>query len=187
MHALCSKLSQVAGVIFRIRHLLTRKALLLVYHSLVGSKLRYRLVCWGTAQKVLLDKVNVTHNKIITALTFSKRCSRMWPLYCQLRVLPLKILIQIEYGKTMFKFNKNLLPKVFDNYFSKPSHGHFTRFSSTNNLEVVRTTVSHERAMLSYIGPATWNSIPPDIKDSMSLKVFVKAYRNHLIGHFENN
>jgi len=166
--------------------MLTRKALLLVYHSLVGSKLRYGLICWATAQKSLLDKINVVHNKIITALTFSKRCSRMWPLYCQLKVLPLKILIHIEYGKTMFKYEKKMLPTVFDHYFRKPSHGHFTRFFSHNNLEVVRTSTALDKSMLKYIGPTTWNNIPSDIKCSMSLKVFIKSYRNHLIGNFEN-
>ena len=33
--------------------------MLLVYHSLVGSKLRYGLVCWATVNKTLLDKINV--------------------------------------------------------------------------------------------------------------------------------
>ena len=77
----CKKLSQIAGVIFKARTLLTKEALMLVYHALVGSKLRYGLVCWATASQYLLDKVNVAHNKIITYMTFSKRCSRMWPLY----------------------------------------------------------------------------------------------------------
>ena len=92
----CWKLSQMAGIILKVRSLLTKEAMMLVYHSLVTSKLRYGLICWATASKTLLDRINVAHNTIITYLTFSKRCSRMWPLYCQLKVLPLCILIQIE-------------------------------------------------------------------------------------------
>ena len=113
----CKKLSQIAGVIFKARTLLTKEALMLVYHALVGSKLRYGLVCWATASQYLLDKVNVAHNKIITYMTFSKRCSRMWPLYSKLKVLPLDILIQIEHAKTMYKFEHNMLLQVFDDYF----------------------------------------------------------------------
>ena len=66
IHEICSKLSQVAGIIFKIRHLLNREAMMLLYHGLVGSKLRYGLICWATASKYLLDKINVSHNKIIT-------------------------------------------------------------------------------------------------------------------------
>ena len=45
----CIKLSQAAGVIFKVRTLLSKEALLLLYHSLVGQKLRYGLICWATA------------------------------------------------------------------------------------------------------------------------------------------
>ena len=44
----------------------------------------------------------------------------MWPLYCEIKVIPLVILIQIEYGKTMFKFERKMLPSAFDHYFKKP-------------------------------------------------------------------
>ncbi len=79
----------------------------------------------------------------------------MWPLYCQLKVLPLDFLIQIEYGKVMFKFQKRLLPEVFDTYFQKPSHHHFTRFTSSNNLDLHRPGNAKNTSMLKFIGPNT--------------------------------
>ena len=181
---LCSKLSQVAGIIFKIRKLLNYKAMMLVYHGLVGSKLRYGLVCSATANKFLLDKVNVSHNTIITYLTFSKRCTRMWPLYSKLKILPLDILIQIEYGKTIYKFRRGMLPSVFDTYFNKPTHQYSTRFSTNNNLAVIRINTAKDKSRLRYIGPKVWLGISPVIRDSPSLKVFIKSYRNHLIGNF---
>ena len=159
---------------------------MLVYHSLVGSKLRYGLICWATASyKTLLDKIDVAHNTIITYLTFSKRCSRIWPLFQQLKVLPLNILIHIEQAKTMYKFEHKMLPQVFDNYFVKPSHGYSTRYStSQNNFEVVRISTAKEKSLLKYYGPKVWASIPLHIKNSQSLKVFINFYRNHLIGNY---
>ena len=159
--------------------------MMLVYHSLVGSKLRYGLICWATANKSLLDRVNVAHNTVITYLTFSKRCSRMWPLYSKLKVLPLNILIQIEKAKTMYKFDHKMLPQVFDKYFNKPSHQHNTRYATTlNNFEVVRISSAKEKSMLKYFGPKVWASIPLEIKTSQSLKVFINLYRTHLIGNY---
>ena len=180
---ICWKLSQVAGVIFKIRPLLSKQALMLVYHALVSSKLRYGLICWATASQSLREKVNVV---IVTYMTFSKRCSRMWPLYCQLKVLPLDIMIKIEYAKTMFKFEKKLLPEVFDNYFQKPSHRHNTRFATTqNNFAMVRISSALEKSLLKYIGPKAWANIPLEIKSAPSLKVFINFYRNHLLGNHE--
>ena len=185
INEICWKLSQVAGVILKIRSLLSREAMMLVYHSLVGSKLRYGLICWATATKSILDKVNVAHNKIITYLTFSKRCSRMWPLYSQIKVLPLDILIQVEQAKTMFKFETEKLPQVFDKYFRKPSHQHNTRFASTQkNFQYLRITSAQERSLLKYYGPKVWASIPVHIKNAESLKEFVKLYRSHQIENY---
>ena len=130
---LCKKLSQIAGVIFKHRSLLSKKALMLVYHSLVGSSLRYGLICWGTANQNLLQKVNVIHNRIVRYLTFSLPCSTVWPLYCSLKILPLDILIQIEWGKTMYKFQNKMLPLAFEKYFRKPNHNHATRFRGGQN------------------------------------------------------
>ena len=109
----------------------------------------------------------------------------MWPLYCQLKVLPLNILIQIEQAKTMFKYEHNLLSSVFDNYFKKPSHQYSTRYASTlNNFEVVRISSEKEKTLLKYYGPKVWASIPLNIKNALSLKVFINLYRNHLIGNY---
>ena len=105
----CLKLSQAAGVIFKVRNRLTHEALMLIYHALVGQKLRYGLICWATAPKFLLDKVDVSHNKIVRYLTFSKACSRAWSLYRKLDVLPLDTLKELEWGKIMYKFRNKML------------------------------------------------------------------------------
>ena len=159
---------------------------MLVYHGLVTSKLRYGLICWGSASKFLLDKVNVAHNKIITYMTFEKRNSRIWPLYCQLKVLPLRILIQVEYAKTMYKFEHKTLPEAFNSYFKRPSHQHYTRFAK-NNYEKVRITSAKEKSLLKFIGPNIWSKIPVNIKDSGSLKVFIHSFKIHLIGNYDDS
>ena len=187
INEVCQKLSQVAGTIFKVRKLLSKQALKLVYHSLAGSKLRYGLICWATAKKFLLNKINVVHNRIITYMTFSKRCSRIWPLFCQAKILPLDILIQIEYGKTMFKYQNKMLPSVFDTYFSKPTHTYSTRFAHNNNFALIRPSCARDKQLLKVIGPSIWLQVPSIIKESLSLKVFVTSYRNHLIGNYNEN
>ena len=102
------------------------------------QKLRYGLICWATASKFILNKVNVVHNKVIRYLTFSKPCSRAWPLYRKLDVLPLDILIELEWGKFMYKYQNKMLPAAFDSYFVRPKHHYSTRFTKQNNFEITR-------------------------------------------------
>ena len=93
-----------------------------------------------------------------------------------------------------------MLPQAFDDYFKKPAHTHKTRYVSTNNYEKVSIVTAVEKQLLKYIGPNVWNntrnwgtgpnlwkSIPSVIKNSMSLKVFIKSYRTHLIGNYTND
>ena len=101
----------------------------------------------------------------------------MWPLYQQLKVLPLNILIKIEQAKTMYKFNHNMLPQVFDNYFTKPTHHHNTRYASThNNFQVVRISSAKEKSLLKYYGPKVWASIPLDINDKLTKCLILSIY-----------
>ena len=60
---LCKKLSSAAGVIYRIRNRVSRKCLMLIYHGLVSSRLRYGILCWGSAAKTHLNKLNVKKSK----------------------------------------------------------------------------------------------------------------------------
>ncbi len=70
----------------------------------------------------------------------------------------------------------------------KPSHNHRTRYATHNlNYEVIQSCSANDRSRLKIIGPKIWMNIPLDIKLSMSVKVFVISYRNHLIGNYEND
>ena len=176
----CMKLSQAAGVIFKVRTLLSRDALMLLYHSLVGQKLRYGLICWATAPNFLLSKVNVLHDKIVRYITFSKACCRVQPLYKKLSIQPLNILSELEWGKIMYKFENKMLPRAFDNYFKKPSHGYGTRYAGRNNYEQVRTSSAKECTLLKVIGPKKWAETPIEIKQAPYLKTFKRLYTDHL-------
>ena len=85
----------------------------------------------------------------------------------------------------MYKFEKKMLPEVFNDYFQKPAHRHNTRFSSLqNNFMMVRIKSAQEKSLLKYIGPRVWADIPLEIKNAPSLKVFINFYRNHVIGNY---
>ena len=142
---------------------------------------------WRSFSWMSLTASSVEWYTIITYLTFQKRCTRIWPLYCKLKVLPLDILIQIEFGKTMYKFQKGLLPPVFDTYFSKPTHRYSTRFTSQNNLAMLRINTAQDKSRLRYIGPTVWLRIQQNIREAPSLKVFISLYRNYLIGNYSTS
>ena len=75
---------------------------------------------------------------------------------------------------------------TFNHYITKPTHFYKTRFSKENKLSRIHIESAKDESMLKSLGPKSWIKIPSPIKQSLSLKVFIKSYRDHLIGNFVN-
>ena len=175
----CLKLSQAAGVIFKVRNLLSHDALMLIYHALVSQKLRYGLICWATASKFLLDKVDIAHNKIVRYLSFSKACSRAWPIYIKLNVSTLDMLREFEWGKFMYKYQNNIpvyLMTISKNPVISMVQDMLNRTTLKNSVKNAK-----EKSLLKFLGPSKWSSIPLQIKQVPHLKTFMSLYKTHLI------
>lgn len=176
------KLSQVAGVIFKNRECLSKKSLMLVYNSLVNSRLRYGLCTWGTASKGQLKGLNQIHDKIIRFMTFSKPCANCQPLYKSLEILPLESLLQLEQAKFMFKSYQKSLPAVFSTYVSKPNHNYSTSYARSSNFSMVHSGSSTKvQKSIRYLGPKIWASTPFETKQSTSVKMFSVTLKKYLV------
>ena len=67
---LVTKLSKANGVFYKIRNLVPRKIILLLYNALVGSYLRYAITSWGSCSPTLLSALQAAQNKIIKTIFF---------------------------------------------------------------------------------------------------------------------
>ena len=139
----------------------------------------------ATAPRFLLNKVNILHDKIVRYVNFSKACCRVWPLYKHLDIQPLEILMELEWGKMIYKFQNNRLQKAFDCYFKRPRHSHATRYVSQNNFELVRPSSAREQTLLKFIGPKKWSEIPTSIKNAPYLKTFKRMLKEHLVLNYK--
>ena len=83
---LISKLSQACGAIYKLRKLVSRKTLISIYNSLVGSHLSYGMIVWGSAKECILKKLQVSQNKIIRAITFSSITNNIASLLTMLKI-----------------------------------------------------------------------------------------------------
>ena len=52
-----TKLAKAAGIIYKVRNKAPQSVLMLLYHSLVGTYLRYGLASWGSAKTTALLKL----------------------------------------------------------------------------------------------------------------------------------
>ena len=59
------QLARYSGLLYRIRNFLDRKTLCTLYYSLIYSRIQYGIVTRGTANKTLMQELNVKLNNIV--------------------------------------------------------------------------------------------------------------------------
>ena len=178
---MCSKLSSVCGILSKVRHYLDRNALMLIYNSLVESRLRYGILSWSTAPQNQLNRLRVLQNKALRFITFSRPDTSMLPLYARLNVLPLDKLILLHQVTFMYCFPNNLLPPVFFySYCTKPQHAINTRFSKHNFL-IPKQNSSLKEKSIKVIGPKVWINVPLEAKALPFRKTFAKHMKKKFI------
>ena len=121
---LCSKLSKVCGMVYKLRHYVPLPTLKLVHYSLFHSKVHYSVVNWGRATKSYFHNLKILQNKTLRAILFCPSRSPTNLPYSKLKVLKLDDTINMEIVKFMFKFNNQMLPDFFNNCSTKLDNVH---------------------------------------------------------------
>ena len=93
------KTSRTVGIISKIRHYLTKTALLKIYYAQIHSYLLYGLIIWGSTFLAYLKKLITLQNKAVKFICAAKFCDSCSPYYKCLKILKLKDLYKLEVGK----------------------------------------------------------------------------------------
>ena len=135
------KLRQIFCIIVKIKPNLNEKTLLMLYHSLFMSHIRYCISSWCFGNETLIDKLQRLYNKfirIIFNLSHKKNISR---LISEHNLITIKHMYKAEIGILMFKYHKNLLLRSFDKIFIQKSFHMKTRSSSNVDTSFCLSTV----------------------------------------------
>ena len=125
MHNLEIKLSRSVAMLYRIRYYLSNNALRSSYYSLTYSHLQYATGVWGGAGKTALNRLNVLHNKVLRAMTYSSYKSRVSPLHKNLNLLKINDIYILEIGKFMHNLHWGRIHVNFDHLFTSVNQAHF--------------------------------------------------------------
>ena len=186
--SLCSKLSKICGVFYKLRYFVPFHCLRTVYFSLVQSHLQYSLINWGRANNSTLHPLQIIQNKIIRVCLFGHKRTLIDNLYTKFQVLKLSDLSKLEYAKFMYKFENNSLPIFFNNYFTQLDsiHSYNSCQKKQNRYFFSRCSTNFGKNTLHYLGLQTWSKIPPEIKN-LSYIGFKKKLKKHLLNAYETN
>ena len=181
---MCTKLAKAAGIIYKLRKKMPQDTLMLLYHSLVGTYLRYGIGSWGSAKTSAMSKLQSLQDKVVGHITHCSPYSNIDLEYKKLKILKISELYSLEIGKFMYRSNKNMLPSSFDQYFKEIEHTHQTRFKDKNRYVLPLSRTDIGKQSVKFTGVKVWNDIPPEIKDSSSLDTFAHNLKVYLLTNY---
>ena len=165
-------ISRSIGILNKIKNNLSQNTRLLLYNSLILSKLSYCNIIWGTTSKRNLDKMLLLQKRAIRICSGSTYLAHSNPIFKDLRVLKVADINLLQTALFMYKLNLNIIPDKFQSLFTKNNqiHTHHTRNANKYHLSNPKTSLAHNSII--HKGPDVWNSLPKYITQCTTLISF---------------
>ena len=169
--------SRMAGILNKIKKLLTRQALKTIYYSLVYPYFQYGIIFWGSTNKETFNRLFRSQKKIIRSVTNSSFSASTNTLFSNLSVLKLEDVKKLEMAK-FIHIDMNSHDNF--NFHTRASiHSHNTRNNTALNFPRPRTNLY--RYSVFYEGIKIYNSLIPEIRESSSISAFKIRFKKFLI------
>ena len=174
-----SKISSANFVINQAKKLLPMNIRMLVYNSLVKSYLEYGILAWGNAKSKEIDKISVIQKKIIRNIHNSKYNAHTDPIYSSLKILKFEDILKYNSITLMYKYANSLLPKSFSDIFGQMNE-------RSRSVKTQKTRYKCLEMFPKSFLPKVWNSIPMNLKYSMSLKELQVCVKSNMINVYNS-
>ena len=182
---MCNELRPKIGLLSRLRHILPRKELCMIYMTLIQSIIDYGITLWGFSSKANVAQI----------ARFQKRCARLitgqfnYTISSQLLLNELNLLniedrIQYFISIAIFKCLLKLAPYYLQDKLTlcNELHDYLTR--DTTLLSIPQARTNYMKRSFAFQGPSLWNSLPPPIR---SLNLSVPQFKSQLKRYLLNN
>ena len=121
------KLNRANALLFKIRNFVNVKTLKTIYYTIFDSHINYVNVIWAQNSNAV-NRVSVLQKKALRTISFQPRGCYLSPLFEKQNLLKFEDKIQLENVLLVSKYFDNILPSIFDNWF--------TLFSDMHNYNI---------------------------------------------------
>ena len=186
MDAVLKRLRISLGVVRKISSYLNRSALTMLYHSMFNCHISYCVTTWSFENKTVILNLQRSANKFIRLINGLNFRDSVKQVMVQRHLLSVEQTSEFEIACFMKRYNKNLLPPCFDDFFQtnsiNSSAENITRSTrSSSNLYPKFCRINVTKQSMKYKRPLIWNKIPLDIKRLKSYRNFREHIRMHII------
>ena len=170
--------SRGTGIMKKLRFL-PRKVLRILYFSMVHSRLTYCVGVWGSANKAVIDELQVLQKKALKAAHKLPLCFPTALLFGEEfpNVLTVSRMYELAVCKYVHCSVHDL--KHHSTVFSDNSNRYGTRFSFLLRKPPIQS--KYGKRSLQYAGPTLYNALPREIRELKRYDEFSRRLKSYLL------
>lgn len=176
---LCSKLSCLVGILYKVRDEIPFYALKRLYFALVHSHLNYMIAVWGNASATSIKRLQKLQNRLFKLIYNLPRLTPTLSLYKDhvKDVLPVTAL----HFFTVCKFVKESMGNRIYHTLNFPWQQGTSANRDPYRLGRGRSLTGWGLQRITFQGPTFYNSLPQLIRNTPSVTVFLKRLKHWLL------
>ena len=168
------KVSRVIGLLYRLNKFLPVEILRTLYFTLVMPHMMYGIEVWYGAPQYVLNRVSILQKKAIRAINSLPFNHHTHEYFKSMKLLKIDDLYKVKILSHMF------IHLDQSNYISQSEiHSYNTR--NRGNITTPFFNRSQSQSTWLYRGVHLWNSVPDEIKSSLTVTSFKNAIKNLLV------
>ena len=134
-----SKISKTTAIIYKASHVLTERALYILYCSIALPYMTYCSEIWGNTYRTNALPVFLKQKRLLRIVCRGNRIDHTTPLFFKMHALKLFDLIKLKTAAVMFKAYNNMLPVNLQKLFVRVEPIHRTRHVNMFERRYIRT------------------------------------------------
>ena len=154
-----------------------------LYLTLIYPYYNYCLLAWGSACKSILLPLKILQKKQVRILTQSEYYAHTSLLFKELKLLKLDDIYSLHTHILMYKcLILDRYPSMRDSIINVQMNHRYDTRSNELRLPFCRTNKSKQRVL--YQGIKNWNSLPQELKESLSLNSLKRNCKSYFINMY---
>ena len=135
------KVSRAIGILYKCRPVLNQNTLKMLYNTIIYPYFTYCIEVWGNTYSSYLEPLFKAQKRAIRIIVGAKRFDHTAPLFKKLKLLNVTEIYVYFVLLFMFKYYRNVLPRVLDSMFTwnYAIHSHSTRQRSLLHVPLIKT------------------------------------------------
>jgi len=163
------KISQLSGIMNKLKNFLPKPTLLTLYNSLALPHLNYGILLWG-CKAVKLEKLQKRLIRTINCAKYNAHSEPLFKSMSLLKIVDIRVLHELAF---CYKLLNNKLPNYFENnVFTRNFDTHTYSTRGANKFQMPRIKHSFMKNVLRYRIPFTYNNVKKEIVTKMSSHCF---------------